>query len=109
MFKFRFSYVKIQNLSCNPKERNQSSNDFRFLGPTSSILGHQTCKFELKLCGNPHELGEVATHSLKVERGVKVLVLKIENGRPGLKCFGHDMCLTLGNLGSNLVRLFFWA
>lgn len=60
------------------------------------------------MCGNPHELGEVGTHSLKVERGVKVLVLKIEIGRPGLKCFGHDMCLTLGNLGSNLVRLFFW-
>lgn len=37
-------------LSCNPKERNQSSTDFRFLGPTSSTLGHQTCKFELKLC-----------------------------------------------------------
>ena len=60
------------------------------------------------MCGILHELGEVATHSWRVEGGAKVLVLKIQIGGPRLRCFGHDMCLTLGNLGSNLVRLFFF-
>lgn len=65
------------------------------------------------MSGNPRELGdsEVATHSLKVEGGAKVLVIKIGIGGPRLKCSSHDMCLNLGELGlgSNLVCLLFFG